>query len=96
MAKTQEAVREPQLLSRITVRPDVFGGKPIVRDMRISVDTIVSLMVQGETQESILADFPDLEPDNIRACLAYARASLARSPKVGLRRGEITGGSLRG
>jgi uncharacterized protein (DUF433 family) len=81
MVKTGEAVSELQLLNRITVRPEVFGGKPIVRDMRISVDMIISLMIQGETQEAILADFPDLEPDDIRACLAYARASLARSPR---------------
>jgi uncharacterized protein (DUF433 family) len=81
MAKTLEAVSERQLLNRITERPDVFGGKPIVRDMRISVDMIISLMIQGETQEAILADFPDLEPDDIRACLAYARASLSRSPR---------------
>ena len=41
---------ERALLKRITVRPDVFGGKPIIRDMRISVDMIISLMVQGETE----------------------------------------------
>ncbi len=62
------------LLSRITARPDVFGGKPIVRDMRISVELILSLLAQGVTQEELLEDYPRLEPDDIRACVAYAHA----------------------
>lgn len=65
------------LLERITARPDVFGGKPIVRDMRISVELILSLMSQGVPQEEILDDYPGLEPDDIRACTAYARAVIA-------------------
>ena len=65
------------LLSRITARPDVFGGKPIVRDMRISVELILSLLAQGVTQEELLEDYPRLEPDDIRACVAYAHAVIA-------------------
>ncbi|GMU23897.1 MAG: hypothetical protein AMXMBFR13_39750 [Phycisphaerae bacterium] len=65
------------LLERISVRPDVFGGKPIIRDMRISVEMILSLLQQGESWDVILDDYPDLEPDDIRACLAYARAVIA-------------------
>ena len=65
------------LLSRITVRPDVFGGKPIIRDMRISVELILSLLTQGETPETILEDYPELEADDIRACTAYAHAVIA-------------------
>ena len=64
-------------LERITCDPAIFGGKPIVRGMRISVELILSLMAQGETQDSILADYPDLLPEDIRACLAYAHAVLA-------------------
>ena len=45
--------------------------------MRISVELILSLLAQGETREEILADYPALEPDDIRACLAYARAVIA-------------------
>lgn len=63
-----------ELLKRITVRPDVFGGKPIIRDMRISVELILSLMAQGVTIEAILEDYPELEPDDIRACTAYAHS----------------------
>ena len=65
------------LLERITARPDVFGGKPIVRDMRISVELILSLLSQGVTVEEILEDYPRLEPDDVRACTGYAHAVIA-------------------
>jgi len=68
---------EEELLGRITARPDVFGGKPIIRDMRISVELILSLLAQGVTNDAILEDYPDLEPEDIRACNAYARAVIA-------------------
>jgi uncharacterized protein (DUF433 family) len=63
------------LLSRITADPAIFGGKPVIRGMRISVELILSLLAQGETTEALLEDYPELEPDDIRACLAYARAA---------------------
>ena len=66
-----------KLLARITTRPDVFGGKPIVRDMRISVELILSLLAQGVPQEELLEDHPRLEPEDIRACLASAHAVVA-------------------
>jgi uncharacterized protein (DUF433 family) len=65
------------LLGRITADPKIFGGKPIIRGMRISVELILSLLAQGETTEAILDDYPDLEIDDIRACLAYAHAVIA-------------------
>ena len=68
---------ENELLKRITARPDVFGGKPIVREMRISVELILSLLTQGVTPEAILDSYPDLELDDIRACTAYAHAVIA-------------------
>ena len=68
---------EETLLKRITANPEIFGGKPIVRGMRISVELILSLLAQGETVEAILADYPGLEPDDLRACLAYAQAVIA-------------------
>ena len=61
-----------ELLKRITARPDVFGGKPIVRDMRISVELILSLLSQGATTDELLDDYPGLESEDIRACVAYA------------------------
>lgn len=68
---------DPELLKRITVRPEIFGGKPIIRDMRISVELVLSLLAQGVTTEGILEDYPDLTPDDIRACIAYAHAVIA-------------------
>ena len=69
---------QSKLLGRITARPEVFGGKPIIRDMRISVELVLSLLAQGVTPEAILDDYPDLEPDDIRASTAYAHAIIAR------------------
>ena len=66
-----------KLLERITARPDVFGGKPIIRDMRISVELILSLLSQGVTQQDVLDDYPELEPEDIRACIAYAHTVIA-------------------
>jgi uncharacterized protein (DUF433 family) len=65
------------VLDRITADPTIFGGKPIVRGMRISVELILSLLAHGETQQAILDDYPGLEPEEIRACLAYAHAVVA-------------------
>ncbi len=67
-----------ELLSRITDRPDVFGGKPIVRDMRISVELVLGLLAKGVTIDAISDDYPELEPDDIHACAAYAHAVIAR------------------
>lgn len=67
-----------QLLTRITADPEIFGGKPIIRGMRISVELILSLLAQGETTDALLADYPGVEPDDIRACVAYAHAVIAR------------------
>lgn len=68
---------DPFLLGRIRTNPEIFGGKPIIRDLRISVELILSLLAQGETVENLLADYPGLEPEDIRACLAYAHAVVA-------------------
>ena len=66
--------------------PDVFGGKPIIRDMRISVELILSLMSQGATQEELLDDYPDLEPGR-HPCLHGLRARGHRKRHSGLRLG---------
>ena len=69
---------QQDLLGRITATPEIFGGKPIVRGMRISVELILSLLAQGESPEAILGDYPDLVPEDIRACIAYAHAVIAQ------------------
>jgi len=68
---------EVDLLKRITANPEIFGGKPIVRGMRISVEQVLGLLAQGETEPAILADLPGLEAADIRACIEYARAVIA-------------------
>jgi len=65
------------LLARITADPHIFGGKPIVRGMRISVEQILSLLAQGATVDELLQDHPGLEAADIRACVAYAHAVIA-------------------
>ncbi|MFH1955126.1 MAG: DUF433 domain-containing protein [Pseudomonadota bacterium] len=69
---------DEKLMSRITASPNIFGGKPIIRGMRISVELILSLLAQGETIEGVLDDYPELEAEDIRACLAYAHAVIAK------------------
>ena len=68
---------QAKLLERITADPEIFGGKSIIRGMRLSVELILSLLAQGETPENLCADYPDLEPEDIQACLAYAHAVVA-------------------
>ena len=77
-----------QLLERITARPDVFGGKPIIRDLRVSVEMVLSLLAQGVAPEAILDDYPDLELDDIRACTAYAHAIISRDTLAPIAIGE--------
>ena len=78
-----------QLLMRITTNPEIFSGKPIIRGMRISVEMIVSLLAQGATVNELLDDYPDLEVDDIQACLAYAHAVIAHDSLDNVRVGAI-------
>lgn len=59
-------------LTRITFDPNVMGGKPCIRGMRVTVGTIVGLVASGCTTEEILDDYPYLEADDVREALAYA------------------------
>ena len=68
---------DQDLLKRITARPDVFGGKPITRNMRVSVELMLSLLSQGVEPGDILEDYRDLELEDIRACTACAHAVTA-------------------
>lgn len=64
---------ELELLSRITVNPSIFGGKPIIRGRRIAVEHVLDMLASGDSVESILAGYPFLEKQDIQACLVYAR-----------------------
>ena len=57
---------------RITFEPDKMGGRACLRGLRITVATVVSLVAEGVPTEEILADYPELEPEDIRQALAYA------------------------
>ncbi len=60
------------LIDRITVDPDICHGKPCIRGMRYPVETILELLSGGMTTEEILADYPDLEREDILAALSFA------------------------
>ena len=59
-------------LDRITLEPDKRGGKPCIRGFRITVYDVLEYLASGMTEAEILADFPDLEREDIRAVLAFA------------------------
>jgi len=60
------------LQSRITVEPGKCGGRPCIRRMRIRVKDVLEMLAAGASEEQILTDYPDLEREDIRACLEYA------------------------
>ncbi|HXQ22819.1 MAG TPA: DUF433 domain-containing protein [Candidatus Acidoferrales bacterium] len=64
---------EDKLLKRITVDPKTFGGKPIIRGRRLAVEHVLGMLAAGDSSETVLAGYPWLEPEDIRACLLYAR-----------------------
>lgn len=68
------------LLTHITIRSDQHGGRPCIRGMRMPVSDVLGMLAAGESPASILAHHPDLEPDYITACLAYAAREVQRAP----------------
>lgn len=58
--------------TRITVDPDVMGGKPCLRGLRVTVGTVLGLLAAGRSRDEILKAYPYLEPDDIDEALAYA------------------------
>jgi uncharacterized protein (DUF433 family) len=60
---------------RITVEPDKLEGRPCIRGLRISVETVVRLIAAGWTVDQIVAEYPDLEAEDVREALEYAAAS---------------------
>jgi uncharacterized protein (DUF433 family) len=66
-------MREEELLQRITFNPTIFGGKPIVRGRRLAVEHVLAMLAAGDSVETVLEGYPWLEPEDVRACLAFAR-----------------------
>lgn len=59
---------------RISINPAIRGGKPCIKGTRITVYDVLEYLAGGMTEDAILADFPDLTRDDVRACLAFAAA----------------------
>ena len=72
-----------QPFDRITMDPEVMGGKPCIRGMRVTVGMIVEAMAAGRTIEELLTDFPYIEEPDIREALAFA-ARLAQGHEIRL------------
>ena len=62
----------PELFDRITVDPGKRSGKPCIRGLRITVSDVLEYLASGMTEAEILADFPELTSEDIRACLVFA------------------------
>jgi uncharacterized protein (DUF433 family) len=71
-----------ETLDRITVRPGQCGGKPCVRGMRIRVSDVLGLLARGLTPEQVIKELPDLEADDVKACLEYAAREMERPHRV--------------
>lgn len=70
-------MKNEELLKRITFNPEIFGGKPIIRGMRIAVEHILGMLAAGSTVEELLEGYPFLEKEDIQACLVYAHRVIA-------------------
>jgi uncharacterized protein (DUF433 family) len=62
----------PEISARITINQDICHGKPTVRGLRYRVDMLLELLASGMSYDEILADYPDLEKEDLLACLDYA------------------------
>jgi uncharacterized protein (DUF433 family) len=65
-------MNEQELLARITVNSQIFAGKPIIRGRRLAVEQVLGMLAAGDTAETLLAAYPWLEAEDVRACLVYA------------------------
>ncbi len=64
---------ELKLLERITVNPNIFGGKPIIRGRRLAVEHVLGMLAAGESVDGLLSCYPWLEREDVLACLWFAR-----------------------
>lgn len=63
---------QTDILQRLTSDPAIFGGKPIIRGHRLAVEHVLSMLAAGDSAADVLAAYPFLEPDDLRACMLYA------------------------
>lgn len=64
-------MHQAELLNRITIRPDLCGGRPTIRGMRIRVSDVLDLLANGLSPDDIVEELPDLELEDVRACLVF-------------------------
>ena len=64
------------LLQRITIHPDICHGKPTIRGLPYPVETILEYLASGDSPDEVLAEFPDLEREDLQACIQFATQSL--------------------
>jgi uncharacterized protein (DUF433 family) len=64
------------LLSRITLDPEICHGKPTLRSLRYPVEAVLEYLAAGDSFEDLLAEFPDLEREDLQACIQFAAQSL--------------------
>jgi uncharacterized protein (DUF433 family) len=64
------------LMARITIDPDICHGKPAIRHLRYPVEAMLEYVAGGDTFEDLLAEFPDLEREDLQACVEFANRSL--------------------
>jgi len=69
---------EEELLRRITVDSRIFGGKPVVRGRRLAVEHVLGMLAAGDSAEDVLAAYDWLEPEDVRACLVFARRAIGQ------------------
>ena len=69
-------MNQPNLLKRIVLDPKVMVGKPVIRGSRLTVQYVLGLLASGATSQEILEEYPDLQSEDIQACLLFAAEAL--------------------
>lgn len=67
---------------RISITPDVCSGRPVVRDTRIAVQTVLEFLAAGDSIDDVLAEYPALTRDDVQSCLGYASRLMANHYSV--------------
>lgn len=70
-------MKDQVLLKRIALNPQIMGGKPVIKGTRLTVEFILNLLAHGASTREILEEYEGLKPEDIQACLLFARESLS-------------------
>ena len=79
------------LAERITVDPERCGGRPCIRGMRIRVSDVLDLLANGLTPDQVIEELPDLEPEDIQACLRFVSRRIGHPVLAAPSKGEFSG-----